>query len=46
MKVPALIALAFPSLLAGCASGPSAEEQSAMAADACKASGIDTKTRW
>ena len=39
MKVSALIALALPSLLAGCASGPSAEEQAAMAADARKASG-------
>jgi hypothetical protein len=39
MKAPALIALALPVLLAGCASGPSAEEQAAMAADARKASG-------
>jgi len=39
MKAPALIALALPALLAGCASGPSAEEQAAMAADARKASG-------
>lgn len=39
MKVSALIALAIPSLLAGCATGPSAEEQAAMAADARKASG-------
>lgn len=38
MKAPALIALAIPALLAGCASGPSAEEQAAMAADARKAS--------
>jgi len=38
MKAPALIALAVPVLLAGCASGPSAEEQAAMAADARKAS--------
>ena len=33
MKVPVLIALAIPTLLAGCASGPSVEEQAAMAAD-------------
>ncbi len=39
MKAPALIALAVPVLLAGCASGPSAEEQAAMVADARKASG-------
>jgi hypothetical protein len=39
MKAPALIALALPALLAGCASGPSAEEQAAMAADARKAGG-------
>jgi len=39
MKVPVLIALAIPALLAGCASGPSVEEQAAMAADARKASG-------
>jgi len=39
MKAPILIALAIPTLLAGCASGPSAEEQAAMAADARKASG-------
>jgi len=39
MKTPALIALAIPALLAGCASGPSAEEQAAMAAEARKASG-------
>jgi len=39
MKAPALIALAIPALLAGCASGPSAEEQAAMAAEARKASG-------
>ena len=39
MKAPALIALALPIMLAGCASGPSAEEQAAMAADARKASG-------
>jgi type IV secretory pathway TrbL component len=38
MKIPALIALALPALLAGCASGPGAEEQAAMAADARKAS--------
>lgn len=31
--------LALPALLAGCASGPTAEEQAAMAADARKASG-------
>ena len=39
MKAPALIALAIPVLLAGCATGPSAEEQAAMAAEARKASG-------
>ena len=39
MKAPALIVLALPTLLAGCASGPSAEEQLAMVADARKASG-------
>lgn len=39
MKAPALIALALPVMLAGCASGPSAEEQAAMAADARKTSG-------
>lgn len=39
MKAPALFALALPALLAGCATGPSAEEQAAMAADARKASG-------
>lgn len=39
MKTPALIALALPVMLAACASGPSAEEQAAMAADARKASG-------
>lgn len=39
MKAPALIALGLPILFAGCATGPSAEEQAAMAADARKASG-------
>jgi hypothetical protein len=39
MKAPVLIALALPVLLVGCASGPSAEEQAAMAAEARKASG-------
>ncbi len=39
MKAPVSIALALPALLAGCASGPTAEEQAAMAADARKASG-------
>jgi type IV secretory pathway TrbL component len=39
MKAPVLIALALPALIAGCASGPTAEEQAAMAADARKASG-------
>lgn len=39
MNKPALIALTLPFLFAGCASGPSAEEQAAMAADARKASG-------
>lgn len=38
MKVPALIALALPILLGGCASGPGAEEQAATVADARKAS--------
>ena len=44
MKVPALIALALPALLAGCASGPSAEEQAAMVTDARKASGALIQT--
>ena len=39
MKAKALIALSLPVLIAGCATGPSAEEQAAMAADARKASG-------
>jgi len=39
MKTPILITLALPVLLSGCASGPSAEEQAAMVADARKASG-------
>ena len=39
MKAPVFIALALPTVLAGCASGPTAEEQAAMAADARKASG-------
>lgn len=39
MKTPALIALAVPALLAGCASGPTAEQEAAMVADARKASG-------
>ena len=43
MKVPALIALALPALLAGCASGPSAEQQAAMVADARKASAALTQ---
>jgi len=43
MKAPALIALALPALLAGCASGPSAEQQAAMAADARKASAALTQ---
>jgi hypothetical protein len=38
MKAPALIALSLPALLAACASGPSAEEQTALVADARKAS--------
>jgi len=42
MKAPALIAL-VPVLLAGCASGPSAEEQAAMAADARKAAAALTQ---
>lgn len=44
MKVPALIAAALSALLAGCASGPSAEEQAAMVADARKASGALIQT--
>lgn len=44
MKVPALIAVALSTLLAGCASGPSAEEQAAMVADARKASGALIQT--
>ncbi len=40
MKAPAMIAWVLPAVLAGCASGPSAEQQAAMAADARKASGI------
>ena len=39
MNVPVLLALSLPVVLAGCASGPTAEEQAAMAADARKASG-------
>ena len=39
MKTNTLIAITLPILFAGCASGPSAEEQAAMAADARKASG-------
>jgi type IV secretory pathway TrbL component len=39
MKAPVLFALAMPVLLAGCASGPSAEEQAAMAAEARQAGG-------
>jgi type IV secretory pathway TrbL component len=39
MKASALIPLALPVLIAGCASGPTAEEQAAMAAEARKASG-------
>lgn len=39
MKAPALIVLALPALLAGCASGPSAEQQAALVADARKATG-------
>ena len=38
MKAPALSVLALPALLAGCASGPTAEEQAAMVGDARKAS--------
>lgn len=37
--VPTLAVLALPVLLAGCAVGPTAEEQAAMVADARKASG-------
>jgi len=39
MKTQGWIVLTLPVLLAACASGPSAEEQAAMAADARKASG-------
>ena len=39
MKAKTLFALSLPVLFAGCASGPSAEEQAALAADARKASG-------
>ncbi len=39
MKTSVLIALALPPLLAACASGPSVEDQAAMATDARKASG-------
>lgn len=39
MKTPALIVLAVPALLAGCASSPSAEQQAAMVDEARKASG-------
>lgn len=39
MKAKTLFALSLPVLFAGCASGPSADEQAAMAADARKASG-------
>lgn len=38
MKAGVLFSFAIPVLLVGCASGPSAEEQAAMAADARKAS--------
>ena len=44
MKTPILITLALPVLLSGCASGPSAEEQAAMVADARKASGALIQT--
>lgn len=43
MKAPALLAFALPALLAGCASGPSAEEQAAMVADARKATAALTQ---
>ena len=39
MKAKTLFALSLPILFAGCASGPGAEEQAAMAAHARKASG-------
>ncbi|MFO7541363.1 MAG: DUF3365 domain-containing protein [Thiobacillus sp.] len=39
MNAPVLIALALPVLLAGCASGPSAEQQAALVDDARKATG-------
>jgi len=38
MKAPVFIALALPALLAGCASGPSAEQQAAVVVDASTAS--------
>ncbi len=44
MKPRGLIALSLPVMLAACASGPSAEEQAAMVADARKASGVLIKT--
>jgi type IV secretory pathway TrbL component len=45
MNKPVLIAaFTFPILFAGCASGPSAEEQAAMVADARKASGALIQT--
>ena len=43
MKAPALLALALPVLLAGCASGSSSEEQAAMAAEARQASAALTQ---
>ena len=39
MKPTMLIVIALPVVLAGCATGPTAEEQAAMAADARKAAG-------
>ena len=44
MKAPVLTVLALSAVLAGCASGPSAEEQAAMAAEARKASGVLVQT--
>ena len=43
MKAAALIALVLPTLVTGCASAPTAEEQAAMAAEARKASAALTQ---
>lgn len=44
MEAPVLTVLALSAVLAGCASGPSSEEQAAMAAEARKASGVLAQT--